>query len=199
MTRKTISVDFDDVVMDFNRCFMEFHNQKYGTSLSYDQLTRYEDWEISYGNDKSTMTDRAKEFYLSLEHGLAAPVAGALEAITDLSKDYSLHIVTSRPEHVREATISWISKHLPNVFTDFHFTNIYAADEGVKARSKAEVCHEIGAGLLIDDALRHAQNVAEAGIMAIIPDRPWNQGDTPTGTIRMHSWPEITSWIKSNI
>lgn len=178
---------------------MGFHNQKYGTTLTYDQLTRYDDWEILYGNNKSTMTERAKEFYVSLEHGLASPVAGALEAITDLSKDYSLHIVTSRPNHVKEVTMSWILKHLPDTFTGFHFTNIYAAGGGSRVRSKAEVCREIGAGLLIDDALRHARDVAEAGIVAIIPDRPWNQEETPNGTHRMHSWPEITTWIKNHI
>lgn len=172
MPKRAISVDFDDVVMDFHRGFMGFHNTKYGTRISYEQLVRYDDWEIVYGNSKETMTDRAREFYLSPEQQLVAPVAGAVEAIADLARDYSLHIVTSRPEEVKPYTLPWIEKYFPNMFTDFHFTNIYAAREGIRSRTKSEVCREIGSTLLIDDALRHVREVTNAGINALLPDRP---------------------------
>lgn len=197
--KKTIAVDFDDVVLDFNRGFLTSHNQRYGTNLTYDQLINYDNWETVYGCDKDTMTERAREFYHSPEHGLTAPIAGAIEAIADLAQSYSLEIVTSRPDTVRSVTLEWLDRHCPGHFSNFHFTNIYAGANGAKQRSKAEVCREIGALALIDDALRHAKDVAAAGITAILPDRPWNQSETPSGVHRMHSWNEIVSWIKKNL
>ncbi len=197
--KKTIAVDFDDVVMGFHNGFRDRHNRLYGTTLTYEQLVNYDNWEVLYGRDKDTMTKLALEFYHSPDHHQTAPIEGALEAIADLSQDYSLQIVTSRPETVREVTIKWIDQYCPGMFTDFHFTNIYAGSDGALLRSKAEVCRAIGAPVLIDDALRHARDVAAAGVTALLPDRPWNRSETPAGVHRMHSWREIVDWIKSHV
>ena len=64
---------------------------------------------------------------------------------------------------------------------------------------QAEVCREIGALALIDDALKHARDVAENGIPALLPDRPWNRESTPERVHRMNSWNEIVSWVKQNV
>jgi uncharacterized HAD superfamily protein len=126
-------------------------------------------------------------------------VAGAENAIAELAKDYALHIVTSRPESVRALTLSWLDKYFPDFFADYHFTNIYAGDEGTQPKNKSAVCQEIGAELLIDDALRHVRDVTDAGITALLPDRPWNRGPEPAGVRRVYSWPDAVTWIKQNI
>lgn len=46
MRRKVLAVDFDDVVLDFNRSFLASHDFLYGTNLTYDQLVRYDYWEV---------------------------------------------------------------------------------------------------------------------------------------------------------
>lgn len=199
MNQKTIAVDFDDVLLDFNRGFLESHNRLYGTKLTFDQLINYDHWEVVYGCDPDTMTERAKRFYHSPEHQLVAPVSGSLEGIAELAKDYSLQIVTSRPETVRAATMGWLDRHFPGHFSDFHFTNIYAGEAGAKQRTKAEVCRSIDAAVLIDDALRHARDVAACGITALLPDRPWNQGEAHPNLYRMNSWGDIVDWIKTNV
>ena len=199
MDKPVIAVDFDDVVMNFNFGFMNFHNLRYGTNLTYDRLINYDNWEVVYGSDAKTMVERALEFYHSDEHQLVEPVVGAIEAIKELSKDYSLQIVTSRPERVRGHTTSWLERHFPTLFHDYHFTNIYAATAGSKPIKKAEVCHSIGARALIDDALRHAREVSLAGIPVLLPDRPWNQTETLPNIHRMHSWDDIVNWIRANV
>ncbi len=197
--KKVIAVDFDDVLMEFNAGFLDFHNRVHGTTLTFDQLINYDNWEVVYGCDKETMTARAKNFYVSREHQLVEPVAGAVNAIEKLSRSHSLQIVTSRPTSVREHTLEWLDRHFPGLFHDFHFTNIYAADVGTKPRSKSEVCREIGAAVLIDDALRHATEVADHAIPVLLPDRPWNREHTPVGVTRVHSWPDIVDWVETNI
>ena len=196
---KTIAVDFDDVLMDFNAGFLASHNRLYGTNLLFENLIDYDNWELVYGCDKETMVKRAKNFYLSAEHALVSPIAGSIEAITHLSKSYSLQIVTSRPDTVRTLTLEWLERHFPGLFSDFHFTNIYAGDTGVKSKSKPEVCRDIGALIHIDDSLTHAKNVASAGIPVLLPDRPWNQGETPQDVTRVKTWDDIVSWVEKNL
>ncbi len=196
---KTIAVDFDDVLMDFNAGFLASHNHLYNTVLTYENLIDYDNWERVYGCDKETMLKRAKDFYHSPEHMLVSPVPGATEAIAKLSNNYSLQIVTSRPDSVREKTLAWLELHFPKLFHDFHFTNIYAGEVGTKPKSKSEVCKEIGALVLIDDALRHATEVATAGIPVLLPDRPWNRQHTPAGVTRVNTWDDIVKWTEENL
>ncbi len=196
---KTIAVDFDDVLMDFNAGFLTSHNNLYKTVLTYENLIDYDNWERVYGCDKETMLKRAKDFYHSPEHMLVSPVQGAIEAIAKLSKKYSLQIVTSRPDSVRERTLAWLDIHFPQLFHEFHFTNIYAGEAGTKPKSKSEVCQEIGALVLIDDALRHATEVAMAGIPVLLPDRPWNRDRTPIGVTRVKTWDDILKWTEENL
>jgi len=199
ISKKVIAVDFDDVVMHFNAGFLDFHNRLFGTRIAYEHLTRYDDWEVVYGCDKETMTERAKDFYHSPDHMLVPPVSGAIEAITHLSQTYSLQIVTSRPDSTRSPTLKWLDNHFPRLFHDFHFTNIYAGAVDSKPKAKSEVCREIGAVVLIDDAMKHARDVAGSGIPTLLPDRPWNQGPEPVGVHRVHSWDEIVQWIRENV
>lgn len=192
-------MDFDDVVLDFNRGFMSSHNNLYGTKITYEQLNNFDDWEITYGCDKETMAKRTVNFYNSDEHHLTGPVSGAIGGISELAKDYHLEIVTSRPEISKAATLRWIDKHFKDTFRNFHFTNMYAGAKGSHARSKSEVCKEIGAEVLIDDALKHAKDVAGVGIPALLPDRPWNQGEAGDRVYRVHTWEEIVNWIRKNL
>ncbi|MCB9818732.1 hypothetical protein H6788_00975 [Candidatus Nomurabacteria bacterium] len=198
MPKKVIAVDFDDVVMHFNAGFLDFHNRLFGTSLVYENLTRYDDWEVVYGCDKDTMAERAHSFYHSPEHMLASPVSGAVEAIRLLSETYSLQIVTSRPDSTRPPTLKWLDNHFPRLFHNFHFTNIYAGTLDTKPKAKSEVCREIGAIVLIDDAMKHARDVADSGVPVLLPDRPWNQGPDHKGVHRVHSWEETVNWIRDN-
>lgn len=196
---KTIAVDFDDVLMEFNAGFLASHNRLYNTSLVFENLIDYDNWERIYGCDKESMAKRARDFYQSPEHMLVSPVIGAVEAIQRLSENHYLHIVTSRPETVRHHTLEWLDRHFPNLFHDFHFTNIYAGEHGVKPKAKAEVCKEIGAEVLIDDALKHATLVAASGIPVLLPDRPWNRDLTPAGVTRVKTWGDIVLWVEENI
>ena len=196
---KVVALDFDDVVAHFNAHFVLFHNKNYGTALEYEDLYLYDDWEKMYGCDRATMNDRAHEFYRSKEYKEIEPVPGAIEAIEHLSKDYSLQIVTSRPEHIRDVTLHWIEEFFPVHFDQIHFTNGFMGADGATVQKKSEVCREIGASILVDDALKHVKDVAQSGLPAILPDRPWNREENPTGVQRMYSWNEIVDFIKAKI
>jgi uncharacterized HAD superfamily protein len=199
MSKPVIAVDFDDVVLGFHDSFRDRFNRLHGTSFTYDQLTNYDNWEKVYGLDPETMTRLAFEFYHSPDHDLIKPLPQALESITDLARDYSLQIVTSRPESVKTITLNWLERHLPGKFSDFHFTNLYAGQTGSRIRKKSEVCKALGARAFIDDALKHVRDVASVGIPSLLPDRPWNRTETPPGVHRMQTWDDMVKWIRTNV
>jgi uncharacterized HAD superfamily protein len=197
MSRPVIAFDFDDVLMSFQSGFIAFHNRMYGTALAYEDVTSYD--ARAYQCNFETFTERVHLFYQSPDHKEVTPIPGSIEALQSLQNHYLLDVVTSRPAVVRDCTHAWTDRFFPNVFRSLHFTNGFGATDDVPKRSKSEVCTDIGASILVDDALEHAVDVAQKGIPVLLPDRPWNQGSLPIGVTRIHSWDEMLSWITEHV
>lgn len=155
--------------------------------------------ELVWKCDAETIIGRVKAFYESTDHAAMVPFAEACMATKQLSRSHDLMIVTSRPDSTQPHVHAIVKKHFPRTFERIHFTNGYAAAKDARIRKKSEVCKEIGAAVLIDDALIHAQEVAAAGIPVLLPDRPWNRDHTPKGVTRVHGWDEIVSWIDAHL
>lgn len=198
MQQQVVAFDFDDVLMHFNVGFIAFHNRIYGTNIKYNEVFSY-DMELVYGCDAEVILERVKAFYQSSDHAEVEPIPGAVEAVRCLRDRHLLDIVTSRPDTFRECTHTWIERFFPGIFRALHFTNGFGAANGVRKRLKSEICKEIGAIVLVDDALKHAEEVAKKGIPVLLPDRPWNRDYTPRGVIRVKSWDEIISWIETHV
>lgn len=192
--RRVVGVDFDDVLHDFFGGLVKFHNKKYGTSHSYEDMRMgmHEVW----GCTVEEMTGRMLEFYDDNLHHEVHPVDGAVEAIGKLSQKYSVAVVTSRPDYVKERTLEWLYKHFPKEhFDGIHFTGIFAGRENV--RKKSEVCRELGVEIFIDDFIHNAEDVASTGCKVLLLDKPWNREELKHPNIRrVHSWPEILEIIK---
>lgn len=198
MQRPVIACDFDDVLMHFYAGFVPYHNALHGSNVQYEDIFTY-DMTVIWKCDDPTIVQRVTDFVHSPFHADVMPIPGSVEAILHLRNNYTLDIVTSRSEAFRECTHLWAKNAFADSFRDLHFTNGFGAKEGTLKRHKSEVCMEIGASVLIEDALKHAHDVAEKGIPVLLPDRPWNRSETPPGVTRVRSWDEITSWIEANI
>lgn len=197
MNKTVIAVDFDDVVGDFNRAFLQYHNQVYGTAVRYEDITDFSACNI-FGAKEQDFFERLRAF-CNEQHESVQPVAGAVAALQRLHKRYALHVVTSRCESsMRHATEHWLNRWVPDVFSDVHYTNgPVSVKHEAQHKLKSSVCHAIGAAVLIDDALHHAEDAAKANIPVLLPDRPWNQGALPTGVSRLHSWESVVNWIEA--
>ncbi len=102
------------------------------------------------------------------------PIPHAYESLLKLKKNFELHIVTSRQYKVEPETIIWINKHFPDIFTAIHLGNHYS-NEG-KSRTKSEICHSIGAVLLIDDSVKYTvQCVRDSVPVILFGSYAWNQ------------------------
>jgi len=191
--KQLIGLDLDDVIIDFNEGLMHYHNALYGTSYTRKDITSWA-LENTWGCTTNEAIQRVYDFYHSEEHGRCPAVRGAVDMIHQLSVVYSITVITSRPENVRELTTNWLNQHVPDILGEIHFLGHYHGPES-RRKSKGEVCKELGVGLFIEDSLANAENVAEQGIPVLLFDKPWNQGDLPPNTIRMYSWEGIREML----
>ncbi|KAI9357639.1 HAD-like domain-containing protein [Zopfochytrium polystomum] len=202
--RPVIAVDMDEVLCGTHEALVNFHNERFATKLTLKDFNSYAYHEV-WGGTTSEAVEKVRLFYDS-DHfeNRMQPVPGAVEALTKLKSHYSLIVVTSRQEFVHEATHSFINTHFPNIFDEIHFANHHLTPEEskrLKARKKSEVCKEIGAAVLIDDALVHAKDCGSAGIRVFLFDHEgaymWNklpEGEIlPENVTRVHSWEDVVA------
>jgi uncharacterized HAD superfamily protein len=195
MKQAVIMVDFDDVVAAFNQAYVAHHNQYYQTPyLTYDDIRTF-DMTTLYGVDQKTIISRVRRFCHEY-HGEIMPWSGAAEGLNELYRKYDLHILTSRCESLRDITEAWLVDHgLRDVFSELHFTNGFGSLYPDRMRRKLEVCLEMQAVAMIEDAPTNAQQVADGGVPVLMPDRPWNRGFEHPLVRRFYHMSEISSLV----
>ena len=191
-----IGVDLDDVLLDFFETFCVFVNRNKGTSYTRESQTDFR-IEKSWGWSAEDAHQAILDFYRSEDHRDALPVNGAVEALAELSKENTIHIITSKPEFLREETERWVQRYFPDMITSIQFMNHFHGN-GTK-RSKTETCRELGVQVFIDDSLEQARNVSSSGIPVLMPDAPWNQEKVGPLVTRVHSWTEIAKKMREGI
>jgi len=190
--KKVIGIDLDDILFDFYSHLCLFINSKINTNYKKSDMTDFMLDKVL----KCPREDALKliaDFYQSDHHQDALPISGAKESISNLAKDYSLYIVSARPEHLRKRTEDWIQKHFGNVFEKIYLGNHYHGN-GSK-RTKLEICEEIGASIYIEDFIPNAIEVADSGKQVFLLDNPWNQSEIPRNIQRVYSWNEIVNCL----
>lgn len=188
-----IGVDLDDVLLDFFGAFRDFVNRTKGTSYTLESMTDFS-VEKSWGWSKEDAHQAILDFYHSEAHRSAMPVSGSVVALAELSKTNTIHIITSKPDFLREETEHWIQTYFPGMVASIQFMNHYHGDG--KKRSKAETCKELGVQVFIDDSLEQARNVSAVGIPVFMPDAPWNREEVGPLVTRVYSWAEIVQKIQ---
>jgi|AntRauTorcE11897_2_1112592.scaffolds.fasta_scaffold42706_1 hypothetical protein len=190
-SKAVLAVDFDDVVASFNRAYVAFHNAMYGPPyVTYDQIVTF-DMPTVYGVAIEEITRRVRIFCHEHHHTIL-PCPDAHLGLARLAEQYDLHLVTSRSESLLDITQQWLeASQLSQYFTQKHFTNAFGARFSERKVGKLQVCQEIGAMALIDDAPIHAQGVADGGIIVYMPERPWNTTFSHKNVRRIQSLQEI--------
>lgn len=190
---RTIGVDFDDVLHDFNNSLHQYHNKKYGTTVKREDIVTY-DIEKIWGCTRDEAVEKVHTFYRTPEHDETMPLEGSQDVIQLLSRKYNLHIITSRVDEIKELTIRWLERHFPGAFTSVEFINHFGSSSGTK-RTKADVCTQLSVDLMIEDSLEHAHAISACGIPVILIDCPWNQGVLPSNVYRVKSWKDISEML----
>ncbi|MBX4181736.1 hypothetical protein KW807_02635 [Candidatus Parcubacteria bacterium] len=192
---KIIGVDLDDTLLDSYGAFVNFHNDHYGTSHKWEDISTFFIEDI-WGITTDDVHRRFEQFYKTDYHRDAKVIDGAIEAITELAKHNKLHILTASPGDMKEEIETWLKKHFEDKFSSIHFMKKNIFDS---RRSKKDVCKELGIEVFIDDALHNAEDIAAGGIPVYLLDNPWNQGETGPLIKRVHSWKEVLKDLEAGV
>ena len=189
MNRRVIALDCDDVIIVTAPAILQNYNERFGTKLELKDY--YSDYTTGWATDRSTAVRRVDEFLKTKEYQDLEPLQEAIDAIAMLSKYHELHIVTGRADFLANSTRRVLQQYFPDTFRSIAFTNFF----GQASRPKAQVCQELGADLLIDDHLHHAQTVAACGIdVLLFGNYPWNQTDSlPSNIKRVPNWKVVVA------
>lgn len=190
LSRLTIAIDCDDVIVATAPAIIDFYNARYGTQIDMKDFYSTDHTAVWGAPDEQTAIRRVDEFLRSSEFQRLPPFREAIAAIQQLKARHDLHIVTGRSDYLADATHAMLEQYFPATFRSVEFTNFFTD----KPRPKSQVCQDLGADLLIDDHLHHAEVVAACGIPVLLfGDYPWNQTDNLPATItRVSGWSDVT-------
>ena len=189
----TIGIDLDDVLASLMVSLVDFHNQRYKTTLTRNDFRHFDLWR-TWGGNREEAIRKVYEFYEAKEFENVGTVPGAIDALASLkAMEHRLYVITARPNHIIKKTEVWLERHFPKTFDGVHFTNAFIVSG--PSRKKVDVCKELGVELLIDDNLVYVNECATEGTPALLFDAPWNQGVLPAGVTRISSWDEVVRYI----
>ena len=175
MRKPVIAVDNDDVLFSLVESIFLYYNTLYKTKLKLKDQTVF-NLDQTFGLSEEETLKLVFDFYKSPYMMQTKPIPGALTALKKLKSQFDLVMITARPDFTRKITLKALKMHYPDIFKSVYLTNAFS-QSGTK-KLKSEVCLEVGALLMIDDAFHNAQDCADKGIPVILFRRPWNQSMT---------------------
>lgn len=194
MTMK-IGIDVDDVLAESMGHLVDFHNQKNGNDLKFEDVFSFNLSGVWNMETKEEMFNHILDFYKSPFFKKIEPFSNTKEIIFKLSKTNQLAAITGRPTIIKNETILWLEKFYPNCFSEIHFSNHFPGED--KNLSKADFCLENGYELLIEDSGEFALECAQKGIKVFLFNKPWNKGFTlHANIIPVNTWEEIVAKLK---
>lgn len=193
-SKPVIAVDIDEVLFPFVFEFAAHHNKLYGTELSQQDFWSYRFEEV-IGVPLDEVLSRVYAFH-EVDYMEVEPIENARAILKRLAVTYDITILTARNSRYYERTERWL-KH----YFDVDFSSItmigYEEDQGDTPKTKAEVCVELGAEVLIDDSLKYLTEASSAGVKGVLfGSYPWNQADAlPTNVVRVTSWDDLADHL----
>ncbi len=186
-----IAVDMDDVLFDFLGEFFLWHNEQFGTQFTPNDMIFSKLWEV-WGGSKEEALERIKGFWQETDLLPIEPIAGAKQVLEQLKASYRLAVVSARFASTVAQSEAWLERYFPNIFEELEL-GISDPMSQERSRSKAEVCLEKGASMLIDDQLVHAIECSQAGIEVLLfGDQAHNRSEKlPEKVTRVVDWTAI--------
>lgn len=189
-----IGVDLDDTLTKTMAAIVDFHNNKYETTLKTENLKNGATWK-TWGGTYEDDVKKIHEFHLS-SYGQDIPAIEESKKILEKLKNENneLYIITARSDYIKKDTEEWVEKNFPNIFSKIYFTNQFLNNE--TSTTKRKICDELGIDIFIEDNISYALDCAKPGRKIFLLDYPWNQTDSlPEGVTRVKSWGDLDNKI----
>ena len=201
----TVAIDVDEVLLSYVSSLCGFYSILYDDKLPGKPiLTANMFKKYHFASDLECSDEESKKltdaFHASRVFRHIPPVLGSVGGVMALkARGYRLCVITSRELSVIEPTLRELHQLYPGIFgrSDVYFGNTYGST-GAK-HTKREMCHDIGADVLIDDLPRHVLSVQEDGVKGLLcGEYPWNEGDYE-GVVRARDWGEVVEKVEALI
>src|SRR3972149_1712367 len=182
--KRKIGIDIDEVVAGFMEVFLEYTNNKKGTTFTMANLKSYHLWESGIHGSKEESIWEVGEFQNSSAFDFIQILEGAKEGIQKISKYFNIYFITSRPVELENKTIKFFNNHFPKNNFKFIFSG-----EIHGGKTKGEICNELGVSLFVEDNAEYALDCAKRGVKTFLLEKPWNENHTKhDNIIKVRNW-----------
>jgi uncharacterized HAD superfamily protein len=199
--KKSVYVDFDDVLCLTAQSLLEIVFQQYGKTINYENLTSF---DLSKCMD---ITNENVDKILDIAHSDEKitqndPVNKASEALSMISDmGYAIDIVTGRPPFTKPASEKWLSIYqVP--YDNIYFVNKYSRQGNAyndKETLSLEDIKNMRFAFAVEDSLDTAVFISNnLDIPVFLLDRPWNRkGSADPNIKRCQGWEQIMDNLTS--
>ncbi len=172
MNKQTIAIDIDDVIADSTEALKLLVNRQIGANLTSDQYHNvggeywgyYERvWQTHGLANKISYKDFEAEMVVDQSHVPLLP--GADFAIHELTKKFRIIFITARNKTWERATQQWFGESFDKKDIELYFCENH---KDAKAKTKGQLCKELGVSLLIDDNVSHCQSALDENVDIIL-------------------------------
>lgn len=193
MAKPVIVCDFDDVLFPLIEGLSDHHNDAHGTTLTPEDFVSYNFNEVWGGSQQEA--NLIIEAFLANDNLHLEPLPGVQAALTRLSQDFQLVIVTARNHLFEPSTVRWLRHRLPDLFSEVVFAGNHHDGRGF--RTKGEICRELQALLIIDDHPANLASAVQQGTDAILfGTKAWSSLEgLPKRVVHCETWPDVTEYI----
>ncbi|MFQ5839205.1 MAG: HAD family hydrolase [Candidatus Methylomirabilales bacterium] len=187
-----IGLDLDDVLADSLPRFVEAFRESFGRAVApegfrWEPFRDFPDIDPAAQQAFLARLDSAEFF------GTVPPMPGAPEAVRALRQaGHALVIVTGRPVVYGKTTREWLERHGIAPYID----GVVHRDGMRSAAHKVAAVRRYRLDGLVEDEYAIAWYAVEQDVPVLLFDRPWNRKSLRPGLVRVHSWPEVLSWIQ---
>lgn len=194
----TIAIDIDDVLAGTSDAIRRSINVRFNIDLQpkdYTIKAKYWDYyEEVWKAHGLTDPEILKDFYADViaENVDITILPSANFAIEELSKKFNIIFITSRDKSWEAVTRKWFVNNFNNTDISLYFANNH---KDSKAKTKGELCVELGAFLLIDDNTDHCRSALDKGIEAILFGQYGWHITIPEGAKQCKDWPAVLEYI----
>lgn len=191
---RKIGFDVDDTLATFNPVVIVKFKHYSGRNVNPEEFTSYSLEEV-LRIDKYELDHFMNLLDRSIEFDQMEPLPGSREVVSMLASRYDLVAITARSATLEQITRRWLQRNFPDLLTNLHFAaNSFFSNREVK--TKTEIAKEVGVDLMIEDALHHADDLANVGIPTLLLKNYWNisdneEEDENRGVYRVENWWDI--------
>ena len=203
MAKKIIAIDIDDVLAESTEAFRKKVNQYAGINL------KPEDYKVegpywSYyesvwrAHNVAHLIDADllhQQMHFDQSHIPLMP--GAEFAINELQKRFDVILVTARDPEWKQATDKWLKEQFGTKKPALYFSEAHKGIDG--AKTKGEICQDVGASWMIDDNPEHCQTVLDKGIKAILFGEYGWHVSVPKPVVRCKDWQAVLEYFENEI